>query len=80
MAMDTTTRDRQARRSERSKVDAYRRHLKVSFAVLAHRLGRSSKWVWDCISDRGLRPTKLSEVQQIRAALDELAKRSKGSD
>jgi len=75
MTTQTTTRDRRARRVERSAADSRRRNLRVSYEVLAAKVGRSPKWVWERISERSLVARVMySDVAMLRAALDELAK------
>jgi len=71
----TETKDRKARRSERSATDALRRKLKVSYEELAARVRQSGKAVWDKLSDKSVLATPMkSEVDELRSALNEIAK------
>ena len=75
MTAQTTTRDRRARRVERSAAESRRRNLRVSYEVLAAKTGRPRIWVWERLSEKSLVSTVMySEVAMLRAALDELAK------
>lgn len=65
-----TLTDRKASRRERSAVDALRRKLNVSYALLGYRLDKPYSWVWERISDRSLtRVVPSSEIAQIRDML-----------
>lgn len=65
-----TLTDRKASRRERSAVDALRRKLNVSYALLGDRLGKPYSWVWERTSDRSLaRNVSSAELAEIRDML-----------